>query len=176
MTLACGCAVRYPGTMKIDNDMVVGIDYTLKDDAGTILDSSEGNGPLHYLHGHGNIVEGLETALAGRGTGDSFDVTVSPEQGYGEMDEGLVFEVPKDQLPSDITPEKGMELMLSTESGGTAVVRIRKVKPGSVELDANHELAGKTLHFSVTVREVRTASGEELQHGHAHGPDGHHHH
>ena len=176
MFLARPSAVRYPGTMKIANDTVVGIDYTLKDDDGTLLDSSDGHGPLHYLHGHGNIVEGLESALAGRGAGDSFEVTVAPEQGYGALDDGLVFEVPSERLPNDITPEKGMELMLSTENGGTAVVRIRKVKPASVELDANHELAGKTLHFSVTVRDVRAASGEELKHGHAHGPGGHHHH
>lgn len=162
--------------MRIENDTVVSIDYTLKNDQGEVLDTSEGHGPLHYLHGHGNIVEGLESALGGRSVGDSLDVTVPPELGYGTHSDELVFDVPREQLPKDVTPHKGMELSMTSDDGHTVPVRIRSVKPTSVQMDANHELAGVTLHFHVAVRDVRKATEEELQHGHAHGPGGHHHH
>jgi FKBP-type peptidyl-prolyl cis-trans isomerase SlyD len=161
--------------MKIRANSVVAIDYTLKGDDGDVIDSSEGQGPLHYLHGHGNIVEGLEEALDGLGVGDALQVTVSPEKGYGERNEELVFDVPKQHLPADLTPERGMQLTMTSDDGDAMPVTITKVMVSSVEVDANHELAGKTLHFSVNVRHIRQATADELAHGHAHSP-GHHHH
>jgi FKBP-type peptidyl-prolyl cis-trans isomerase SlyD len=166
----------YGAPMKIEADTVVSIDYTLKNDQGQVLDTSDGHSPLFYLHGHSNIVEGLESALGGRTPGDSLDVVVPPEQGYGERKDDLVFDVPREQLPKDVSPRKGMQLSMTSDDGHTVPVLIRTVKPRSVEVDANHELAGVTLHFSVVVREVRRATQEELHHGHAHGPGGHHHH
>lgn len=162
--------------MQISANTVVGIEYTLKDDEGNVIDSSEGGDLLHYLHGHGNIVEGLEGALEGRAIGENLKVSVPPEKGYGVFEEGLVFEVPRERLPRDFDPVKGMQLGMTSDEGHTIPVTIKNVKLKSVTVDANHELAGKTLHFEVTVREVRKASAEELEHGHAHGPHGHHHH
>jgi FKBP-type peptidyl-prolyl cis-trans isomerase SlyD len=162
--------------MQIASDTVVAIEYTLTDDDGNVIDSSDGGEPLFYLHGHQNIVEGLEEALEGHKVGDSLKVSVSPEKGYGTRDPDLVFDVPRDQLPGEVEPEIGMELEMSDEDGMTIPVRISKVEADSVEVDANHELADQTLHFSVTVREVRRATAPELQHGHVHGPGGHHHH
>jgi len=162
--------------MQIEADMVVSIEYTLTDDAGEILDDNEGEGPLHYLHGHGNIVEGLEAALAGRSVGDTLNVTVSPEQGYGVRDDALVFDVPRQDLPEDIDPEVGMRLGMMSEDGDTVPVWVRSVDAEMVQLDANHELAGETLHFAVKILEIRRSTAEELAHGHVHGPSGHHHH
>src|SRR6187399_399407 len=162
--------------MQIEADMVVSIEYTLTNDDGEILDDNEGAGPLHYLHGHGNIVEGLEAALAGHSVGDTLNVTVSPEQGYGVRDDELVFDVPKTDLPEDIDPEVGMRLGMVSEDGDTVPVWVRSVAADSVELDANHELAGETLHFAVKVLEIRRSTAEELPHGHVHDPSGHHHH
>lgn len=173
------CRVGFSSTaagMKIHADTVVAIDYTLKDDSGTVIDTSVGHDPLYYLHGHSNIVEGLEEALDGKSAGDSVEVAVPPEKGYGTRDEELVFEVPKAQLPKDLSPQIGMRLSMSGEHGQVMPVTITKVKVNSVELDGNHELADKTLHFSVSVKAVRKATKDELSHGHAHGADGHHHH
>lgn len=162
--------------MQIEADMVVSIEYTLTNDDGEILDDNEGEGPLHYLHGHGNIVEGLEAALAGRSVGDTLNVTVSPEQGYGVRDDALVFDVPRQELPEDIEPEVGMRLGMMSEDGDTVPVWVRSVTADTVQLDANHDLAGETLHFSVKVLEIRRSTAEELAHGHVHDPSGHHHH
>jgi FKBP-type peptidyl-prolyl cis-trans isomerase SlyD len=162
--------------MKIQDNSVVAIDYTLKGDDGSVIDSSEGDSPLLYLHGHSNIVEGLEEALVGLGVGDSLDVIVSPEKGYGTRDDELIFEVPRAHLPDDVEPEKGMQLTMTSDDGETVPVTITKVMPTTVEVDANHELAGERLHFSVVVREIRNATSEELAHGHVHEPGHHHHH
>lgn len=162
--------------MQIQADMVVSIEYILKNDAGDVLDANDGGGPLHYLHGHGNIVEGLEAALAGRSVGDSLDVAVAPEQGYGVRDETLIFDVPRKNLPQDLDPEIGMQLGMTSEEGETVPVWIRSVTADSVRLDANHELAGETLHFSVKVLGIRPSTPQELAHGHVHGAGGHHHH
>jgi len=162
--------------MQIQADMVVSLEYTLKNDAGEVLDANEGAAPLYYLHGHGNIVEGLEAALSGRSVGDTLNVTVAPEQGYGVRDETMIFDVPRKNLPKDLEPEVGMQLGMSSEDGETVPVWIREVSTDSVRLDANHELAGETLHFAVKVLSVRPSTAEELAHGHVHGPAGHHHH
>jgi FKBP-type peptidyl-prolyl cis-trans isomerase SlyD len=161
--------------MNITQNSVVGIEYELRNDSGELLDSSEGEA-LHYLHGHGNIVEGLETALDGKSVGDELQVRVEPEQGYGSHQEGLVIEVPINQLPEDLTPEVGMTLGVPTEDGDTVPCRVTKVGALTITLDGNHELADVALNFKVSVQSVRAATAEELDHGHVHGPGGHHHH
>ncbi len=162
--------------MSISNDHVVAIHYTLRDDAGEILDQSEPSDPLYYLHGHENIVPGLENALTGAKVGDKKQVVVPAKDGYGEREDELVLNVPRDQLPPDIEPEVGMELDMESDEGFAMPVRIVEVSDTIVVLDANHELAGETLHFDVEVVSIRAASAEELEHGHVHGPGGHHHH
>lgn len=160
--------------MDVQANRVVAIDYTLKGDDGQVIDSSSGDQPLYYLHGHSNIVEGLEQALEGKAVGDVVEVSVPPEKGYGTRDETRVFEVPKTSLPEGLTPTKGMVLQMNAPGGGRLPVTVTKVKLKSIEVDANHELADKTLHFSVTIKEIRKATKNELNHGHAHAP-GHHH-
>lgn len=159
--------------MTIKADAVVSIDYTLKNDAGQVIDSSEGDEPLEYLHGHGNIVPGLEEALAGKAIGDQVKVSVPPERGYGRRDPERVFDVERSRLPDDLHPKVGTMLAMQTPEGHQVPLTITKVGTESVTLDANHQLAGETLHFEVSVRAVRDATAEELSHGHAHGPGGH---
>lgn len=161
------------GRMQITDGTVVAIHYTLKGDDGNVIDQSEEGAPLYYLHGHNNIVEGLEEALAGRSVGDQVDVAVPPEKGYGRRNPALVLEVPKNQLPPDLNPQKGMVLQMNAQ-GRAVPVTITRVKLNSVEVDANHQLVDCTLHFSVNVHQVRKATKEELEHGHAHSP-GHSH-
>lgn len=162
-------------TDTIKANSVVALDYTLRNDGGKVLDTSDGAEPLHYLHGHGNIVPGLEQALTGRKNGESIDVVVPPEEGYGAHDPNGVLEVPRDRMPEDLDLQPGVILGMESPDGHTMPVTVVEVGDEKVKLDANHELAGQTLHFSVTIREIREASAEELSHGHVHGPGGHHH-
>jgi len=160
--------------MNISPNKVVCIHYTLRDEAGTVLDSSSGRAPLAYLHGRGNLVPGLEAALEGKSAGTSFEVAVAPEQGYGIRDERLVQIVPRTKFgdAAEITP--GMQFK-ANGSGGARVVTVMRVERDLVTVDANHPLAGKTLYFQVEITEIRRATREELTHGHVHGPGGHHH-
>lgn len=159
---------------SVQNDHVVSMHYVLKDGEGTVIDESRDQ-PLPYLHGHQNIVPGLERELTGTPVGESKSVVVTPEDGYGVREEQLVLTVPRDQLPAEMTPEIGMTVGMETDQGHTVPVRVTEVQADHVKLDANHELAGVTLHFEVKIDSVRPASSEELQHGHVHGPGGHHH-
>jgi FKBP-type peptidyl-prolyl cis-trans isomerase SlyD len=159
--------------MKIANGTVVGIDYSLHLGDGKVVDASQPGDPLTYLHGEGQIVPGLESALAGMAVGDTRQVVVAPAQGYGDHDPRGVQEVPRAAFPQGFEPTVGMELTAEGQDGQPVPFRIREVKPDSVVIDLNHPLAGKTLHFDVTVREVRAATAEEVAHGHAHGADGH---
>jgi len=161
--------------MEIAKDRVVAIEYVLRDDDGKVLDESGARGPLHYLHGHGNIIPGLESVLAGKVAGDDFEATVEPKDGYGEYDESRTFEIPKSELGGNVTPQKGMVLTMTGPGGVRVPVTILKVKLNTVLLDGNHSLAGKTLHFSGKVLQVRKAKKDELSHHHAHGPGGHGH-
>ncbi len=160
--------------MPVAQDSVVTLHYTLKDDAGTVLDSSSPQEPLAYLHGHGNLIPGLEKELEGKNAGDALTVTVAPADGYGEYDERLVQSVPRRSLRGikDIKP--GMHLHAQTEDGPRTVT-VTKVLGDMVTLDGNHPLAGKSLHFDVRIEDVRPATEEELSHGHVHGAHGHHH-
>lgn len=160
----------------VKNDCVVAMHYVLKDGEGVVIDESPDGQPLPYLHGHQNIVPGLEKALTGVSVGETKQVVVDPEEGYGVHEPDLVLEVPRAQLPPDMKPEVGMSLAMETDQGHTVPVRVSEVLDESVKLDANHELAGVKLHFEVRIESVRAASAEELAHGHVHGPGGHHHH
>jgi len=161
--------------MAITRDSVVTIHYTLKDDAGAVIDSSASGEPLAYLHGHGNIVPGLERALSGRDAGDKLSVRVTPAEGYGEYDKELVQSVPRRALRGIKDVQPGMHLHAQTEAG-TRTVTVTRVHGDMVTLDANHPLAGKNLNFDIQVEDVRQATEEELSHGHVHGPGGHHEH
>jgi FKBP-type peptidyl-prolyl cis-trans isomerase SlyD len=160
--------------MPIARDSVVTIHYTLKDDAGGVIDSSASGEPLAYLHGHGNIVPGLEKELTGRDVGDKISVKVAPAEGYGEYDKDLVQSVPRRALSGIKDVRPGMHLHAQTEQGPRTVT-VTRVAGDMVTLDGNHPLAGKNLHFDIQVEDVRQATEEELTHGHVHGPHGHHH-
>jgi FKBP-type peptidyl-prolyl cis-trans isomerase SlyD len=161
--------------MQIEKDTVATIDYTLTDPNGQVIDTSKGREPLAYLHGASNIIPGLEAALQGKVVGDTVNVTVPAEQGYGPRDPNLIQPVPRSNFQGapDIRP--GMQFQAQTKEGAR-VVTVVKVDPDEVTVDANHPLAGMDLKFDVTVKDVRPATAEELQHGHAHGAGGHHHH
>ncbi|WKE66690.1 peptidylprolyl isomerase [Gallaecimonas kandeliae] len=160
--------------MTISKDKVVTIHYTLKDDAGTVLDTSAGGEPLVYLHGHGNLIPGLESELEGKAAGDALDVTVAPEHGYGPYHQELVQEVPRSAFQGVDAIEAGMRFTAQTDAGPRTVV-VRDVTDETVTVDGNHPLAGQFLHFSVEIVELRDAEEEELAHGHVHGAGGHHH-
>ena len=161
--------------MKIVSGSVVGIDYSLHLGDGRVVDASGPGDPLTYLHGEGQIVPGLESALEGLSAGDRKQVVVAPGDGYGEHDARGIQEVERGAFPPTFEPQVGMELTAEGPDGDPVPFTVREVRPASVVIDLNHPLAGKTLHFDVTVREVRAATAEELEHGHAHGPDGHGH-
>jgi FKBP-type peptidyl-prolyl cis-trans isomerase SlyD len=160
--------------MPIAQNSVVTIHYTLKDDAGDVIDSSREGDPIAYLHGHGNIVPGLERELEGKNAGDKLNVNVTPEHGYGEYDQTLVQQVPRRALQGIANVRVGMRLQAQTPQGPRAVVVTRLVGD-MVTIDGNHPLAGKSLNFDVEVTDVRDATEEELAHGHVHGAGGHHH-
>ncbi|HYO55381.1 peptidylprolyl isomerase [Archangium sp.] len=160
--------------MEIAKDRVVSIDYRLHLGDGRIVDESDPGDPLAYLHGYEEIVPGLEKALEGRKAGESLKVQVSPEEGYGEYDPDGVEEVPREDFPLDLELEAGSIVSATDEEGDDVDFLVKEVRPKTVVVDFNHPLAGKTLHFEVTVREVRAATPEELEHGHAHGPGDEH--
>lgn len=154
----------------VAKDVVVTLDYTLKVE-GEIVDTSEGGDPIVFLQGHGQIIPGLETALYGMSVGDSKNVQVSPQEGYGDIDEKAFSVIPRDEFPSDIPLEPGVGLRLRDEDGEVMDAQIASVDDENVRLDFNHPLAGQDLHFSVTVVDVREATREELEHGHVHESD-----
>lgn len=161
--------------MEIAENKVVAIEYTLTDSEGEVLDTSDGRGPLAYLHGKGGIIPGLETELAGKKVGDELKVTVSPEKGYGPRHDNLVSRVPKDAFGGKLEFELGLQFPVQDQQGNQRLVTIVHIEEDNVVLDANHPLAGVELTFEVKVVEVRDATEEELSHGHSHGEGGHKH-
>jgi FKBP-type peptidyl-prolyl cis-trans isomerase SlyD len=160
--------------MQIGKEKVVSIHYTLRDNSGTILDSSEGQSPLLYIQGIGNLIPGMEEGLEGKVKGDKIEIKVSPEKGYGERDEKMIQKVPRSAFGGQEV-KKGMQFQAGTQNG-QQVVTVTEISLDSVTVDGNHPLAGVELNFSVEVLDVRIATSEELAHGHVHGPGGHHHH
>ncbi len=153
--------------MQIANDKVVSIHYTLKDNDGKILDSSEGKDPLKYIQGKQNIIPGLENAMEGKSVGDKFNVKVEPNEGYGERNDQMVVSIPRTSFGEikDINP--GMQFQLNSQNG-PVVVTVVETDDENVKVDANHPLAGVELNFDVEVMDIREATTEELDHGHVH--------
>lgn len=169
---ACADSCYGSAHMQVAARKVVSIEYTLKDDKGEVLDTSVGKDPLQYLHGANNIVPGLERALEGKAIGDSVEVTLTPEDGYGQRDEKAIRNVPLRKLPHQ-RPAAGMRLRVDTDIG-PRIVTVTAVRGDYATVDANHPLAGQTLHFNVTIKDLREPTEEEIAHGHVHGPGGHH--
>lgn len=161
--------------LKIKDGVVVSINYILRLDDGEIIDASDGDA-LEYLHGHGEIIPGLEEALVGLGVGDSKKVTVPPNLAYGDVNMEAFEIVPRSMFPDDLELEEGLELSLrDAETNEPFDATVAEVRENEVMLDFNHPLAGETLHFEITIPALRLATEEELAHGHAHGSEGHNH-
>lgn len=160
--------------MNISNNCVASFHYTLTDSTGKVLDSSEGQEPLSYLHGAGNIIPGLEKALVGKAVGDKLNVSVVAAEAYGERDDAMVQQLDSSMFSGIDQIEVGMEFHAETEHG-LQVVTVTGVEGDQVTIDGNHPLAGVDLNFDVEVTDVREATEDEIAHGHAHGAGGHHH-
>ena len=159
--------------MNISHQKVASLTYTLKNDEGEILDKADENNPFLYMHGVGGIIKGLEEALEDKTTGDSFTVMVLPEDAYGERDDKLTEAVSRDMFEGipDEELTAGAQFHAQTAQG-TQVITIAGVDGDTINIDANHPLAGETLHFDVAVNDVRDATEEEIAHGHPHAPGG----
>lgn len=155
--------------------MVVSLSYTLKNAEGEELDSAGAGNPLEYLHGRGQIVPGLEKAIDGLIIGSTKDVVVPPEEGYGEHVPQLKIKTEMSMFPKDVEVKIGMQFTADLGDGKHQNFTVEKIEGNEVFIDGNHPLAGQTLHFAIEVLGIREATQEEIQHGHAHGPGGHHH-
>lgn len=165
--------------MKIDKDHVTSLTYVLEVD-GELIEQTDATNPLTFLVGTGSMIPGFEQQLLGKESGDSYDFLVTPEEGYGEIDPEAIVDLSKEifvvegKLQEDML-EKGKAIPMQDQDGNPLTGIVKEVGDDTVKVDFNHQLAGKTLHFSGEILEVRLATKDELDHGHAHGPGGHHH-
>jgi FKBP-type peptidyl-prolyl cis-trans isomerase SlyD len=161
--------------MQISKNSVVTLNYTLKNDQGEILDESHDDSFV-YLHGAGGIIPGLEGQLEDKSVGDNFSAHIEPEDGYGVQDDSMVQVVQREMFEADHPIEEGVQFHAESPEGEMLTVTVTKIEGDEITIDGNHPLAGIALNFDITVALIREASAEEIEHGHAHGPDGHHHH
>jgi FKBP-type peptidyl-prolyl cis-trans isomerase SlyD len=161
--------------MKVENQKVIGIEYTLKDSKGEILDSNAGQERLYFVQGLGNIVPGLEKAMLGKSLGDTFEVEVKAAEGYGMQDASLIRRVPRAKMKS-LGDVKVGAMLQSRGPEGEQIFTVTEVTDTEVVLDGNHPMAGQDLFFTIRVDEIRDATKEELDHGHVHSEGDHHHH
>ncbi|WP_320824294.1 peptidylprolyl isomerase [Reinekea sp.] len=157
----------------IAENKIVTLQYSVQDSDGTLIDSSEANDPLVYMHGAHNIITGLESALLGKANGESFDVVIEPVDAYGEHNAELVQVVPKSAFEGVEQIEAGMVFTADTPNGPMQLT-VTAMEGDDVTIDPNHPLAGKTLHFTGSISDIRDATEEELEHGHVHGAGGAH--
>lgn len=162
--------------LKVCEDNVVSIEYTVRLDDGEVIDTSEGNEPLQYIHGHQMIIEGLEEALSSMEVGDTKEVVVPPEKAYGEYIAEAQEWLARDLFPPDVRLATGEILAAQDGEGGTVMLHIKEVEDDRVLVDYNHPLAGETLQFDVEVVDIRPATPQEIEHGHVHGAHTEHHH
>ena len=160
--------------MQIAENHVVTFHYTLKNDEGKLIESSVGRDPLDYLHGHRNIIPGLESELAGKSVGDEFTATIEPANAYGDYDNAMVQKLSRDDFEGVDEFKLGMRFEVE-DADGIGMVTVTKIAGDEITVDGNHPLAGQRLVFDIVVVDIREASSEEMTHRHAHHPDGHHH-
>jgi len=156
--------------MKVEDKKVVSIHFTLKNKLGDILETSQGEPPLDFIQGCGNIIPGLEKALRDKQAGDQLNVIIAPEDAYGMRDESLLQTVPLSDFSGQDNLEEGAEIDVETTQG-ICTAMIAKVNTDNVILDLNHPLASETLHFDVEITNIREAKKDELEHGHVHDPE-----
>ncbi len=159
--------------MQVADDKVVYIQYTLRNKEGSVLDSSSQESPLAYLHGRGNIIPGLEKALSGKSEGERINISIEPEEAYGDRNETLIQTVARNAFQGVEEIQEGMQFQAQTPTG-PQLITVTEVKGEEVIIDANHPLAGETLDFDIEVVNVRDATKEELDHGHVHTAEEHH--
>ncbi len=164
------------GENTVQDGSVVHFEYTLRLDSGEVIDHSIEGEPLSYIHGQGQLLPGLERELTGMAVGESKNVSVEPEDAYGKYDPTAVQAFPRSLFPEGMPLEVGMVLHVPDREGNLYEAYIQEVTDEEVVLNFNHPLAGQRLHFSVRITGVRPATPEELEHGHVHGEDSHHHH
>ncbi len=157
--------------MAITKDVVATISFKVLSEDGVLVDEVTKDEALDYLHGHKNLIPGLENALEGKKVGDTFSITVLPKDGYGEFQDGLVQRVPAEVFGNLDEIEVGMRFIAETDIGELPV-EITAIEGDEVVVDGNHLLAGQTLTFEVEVLELRPATDEEIAHGHIHGEEG----
>jgi len=160
--------------MQIGDQKVVTLHYTLTDNDGRVIDKSE-DGSFAYLHGSRNIIPGLENALEGKSAGEELSVSIIPEEAYGVRDESMLQQIPKNMFEDTSQIAVGTQFQAQGPNGEMLVVSVMEVAEEHVVVDGNHPLAGIELNFDVKIIDVRDASEEEVEHGHVHGPEGHHH-
>lgn len=160
---------------KIEDGMVVTIDFTLTLDDGQVADTTQGDMPLRFLAGSGQLLPGLEDALMGLQVGDEREITLAPADGYGEWDEDALEEIERSEFPEDMELEEGLPIEITDSEGETYEASVHELRDDVVVLDYNHPLAGETLQFHVKILDIRPATKAELDHGHAHGGGEHHH-
>ena len=161
--------------MKVEKDKVMSFHYALREESGAPVEDSREREPLVIMFGRGNLIAGLEQAMIGHVAGDRFDVVVPPAQGYGERREDATQRVPKKYFRGGEHLQPGMTTVLNTKEGRQQMVTVTKVGSSVIDVDLNHPMAGKTLHFAIEITDVREPTTEELAHGHVHGPGGHQH-
>lgn len=161
--------------MPIDANKVVTINFTLKDDEGNLIESTENMKPFSYLSGNNQILPKLEEAVNQMIIGTKKDIKVKAAEGYGEYNNAAIQQIDKKEFPEDMKLEEGMHLIANSPDGKQMPFIINKIGENDVTVDFNHPLAGKNLEFNVELLDVRDATHEELSHGHVHGPDGAHH-
>lgn len=161
--------------VSVADGAVVSMHYTLRNPEQDVLDSSSGGEPMMYLHGAQNIVPGLERKLTGCSVGDQLKVEVAPADGYGERTGPGPQKVPRSAFPDDAELHEGMQVIAQGEGGEMIPLWIVGVDADGISIDGDHPLAGVTLHFDVEIVAIRPATDEEMEHGHPHGPGGHHH-
>ncbi len=165
--------------MKIEKNTVTSLTYALEVE-GELLEETDKNRPLTFLVGKGSMIPGFERQLMGKATGDEYDITIDPEEGYGEIDPSAIVDLSKEIFKvdgkwRDDLMQEGKSVPMQDQNGHPLEGLILEIGDDTVKMDFNHQLAGKTLHFTGEILEVRKASPEEIEHGHVHGPDGHHH-
>ncbi len=161
--------------MAIKDNQVVTLNFTLKDESGQIIDSTTDENPFSYLSGNDQVLPKLEENINSMIIGSKKNVILEPEDAYGRYREEAVQQVSRSEFPQGMEIEEGMSFMADTPDGKHLSFTVKKVDGDDVTVDFNHPLAGKKLEFDLELLDVRDATPEELQHGHVHGPGGHHH-